>query len=55
MNKETIGFLRDICKIKEYQNKPSVTNQGQCLDGYSALVNYNDIADKIKKYLERKK
>ena len=44
--KET-ELLERIAKVREYQNKPSIANQGQCLDGYSALANYNQIADEI--------
>jgi len=49
---QLIGFLRSIVLVLEYQNKPSFSNQGQCLDGYSALANYNGIAKKIKQFLK---
>ena len=54
ISKKDVAFvyLRQICEILEYQNKPSIANQGQCLDGISALHNYNQLAAKIKKFLE---
>ena len=46
-------LLKSVYQIKEYQNKLGIANQGQCLDGYSALANYNDIADEIKQFLDK--
>ena len=51
--KHAIDLLKKVCQVKEYQNKPSIANQGQCLDGYSALANYNGLADKIKVFLDK--
>jgi hypothetical protein len=48
---DELTFLKQIVEVLEYQSKPSVVNQGQCLDGYSALANYNAIAADIKDFL----
>ena len=40
-------FIRQIVFVRIKQNVESVSNQGQAMDGYSALANYNDIADRI--------
>ena len=48
----TFNLLRQVCDILECQNKPSIANQGQVLDGYSALANYNSVAKKIAKFLK---
>jgi hypothetical protein len=53
VNHQAIELLNAICRIREYQDKPSLANQGQCLDGYSALASYNDIADKARQLLQR--
>lgn len=44
-------YTGTIGRIKN-QSKPSITNQGQALDGYSALANYNGVAEKINKFLK---
>jgi len=49
---EAIRLLKAVYDVKIYQDKPSVSNQGQCLDGYSALANFNGLADKIEKFLK---
>ena len=49
---EANRLLKEVWLIKEYQSKPAISNQGQCLDGFSALANYDSMAEKIKKYLE---
>jgi hypothetical protein len=51
LNAEAKKLLEDVARILEYQSKESVANQGQCLDGYSALANYNSVAEKIKTFL----
>lgn len=50
--KECIILLEELVRVLEYQSKPSIANQGQCLDGYSALANYNEIARRAKQYLK---
>lgn len=49
---EAIGLLKAVYDVKIYQKKPSVASQGQCLDGFSALANFNGLADKIEKFLD---
>ena len=49
---KAVELLKSVYQVREYQDKPSIANQGQCLDGYSALANFNGIADKIKIFLE---
>lgn len=46
-------LLKKVVDIRNYQEKPSIANQGQNLDGYSALASYNELADKIKDYLRQ--
>ncbi len=43
-------LLRSVTFVKHRQDKPSLANQGQCLDGFSALHNYNHIAERIDAY-----
>ena len=54
MTKE-LEYLKAIVQVLAGQYHPAVSNQGQCLDGYSALANYNDIAEKISKFLKEVK
>lgn len=49
---KAIELLKAVCLIKKYQDVSSMANQGQCLDGYSALANYNGIVTAIEKFLE---
>lgn len=51
LRRQALRLLKDVSNIRDYQDRPSIANQGQCLDGYSALANYNDIAEKIAKFL----
>lgn len=53
LNKEALELLKEVVDIRAYQHKPSIANQGQCLDGYSALANYNGLADKIEIFLRK--
>ncbi len=46
-------LLESVVRVLIYQNKPSIANQGQALDGYMALANYNGIAEKIQKFLKK--
>ena len=43
-------LLQEVVDIKEAQG-PRFSNQGQPLDGYAALYNYNAVADKIKHFM----
>lgn len=47
----SIEFLRLVVDVLEGQDKPSIANQGQCLDGFSALSNFNSVAEKIRIFL----
>ena len=49
------NFLKTLVDIHDAKDKPSVSNQGQCMDGYSQFYNYNMLAKKVKKYLEENK
>ena len=51
--KKAIKLLRAVYRVREYQTKPSFANQGQCLEGYSSLHNYDLMADKIKTFLDK--
>jgi len=44
------AFLNDMVKIKNASE--SVSNQGQALDGYSQLANYNGLTEEVEKFLE---
>ena len=48
---EAIILLSQFSDILRYQTQPSVANQGQTLDGYSALESYNRMAEKAQKFL----
>ena len=48
---ELLKILDDLIAIKE--GKPSFANQGQSMNGYSQLYNYNALADKAKKLKEK--
>ncbi len=50
-NYKALDFLHEIVNVLEYQEKPSICNQGQCLDGFSALANYNELAREIRDYI----
>ena len=47
-----IELLQEVSDTLYYMNNPSVSNQGQCLDGYSALANFTSIAHKIQEFLD---
>ena len=47
---DAIHLLQQLIKIREYQDKPSIANQGQCLDGISALAHYNYLAADVEKF-----
>ena len=51
MNLTERKLLQQIVDILHYQEKPSVANQGQALDGFSALANYNGVAKEVEQYL----
>ena len=44
------GILEELIKIRD--GSESVANQGQALDGYAQLANYNNLADDAKAFLE---
>lgn len=50
--RQAISFLKSVALVLDYQSKPSLANQGQCLDGFAALANYNALAVKIKRFLD---
>lgn len=54
MTKTMMYLIEDLVKIHEaYHNGDEVVaNQGQALDGFSALANYDDIARRLKHELE---
>lgn len=49
-----VGILRELINVLyAYENKNNIfSNQGQALDGYSALANLLSIANKAKDLLE---
>lgn len=49
----SIDLLKSVVLVLEYQSQPSIANQGQSLDGFSALANYNSLAEKIKGFLNK--
>ena len=53
--KELLRLMQELADVHDaYHNHTElVSNQGQALDGYSALANYDDIARRIKEELER--
>lgn len=53
--KELLRLLQEMADIYDayHGGTELVSNQGQPLDGYSALANYDDVARQIKKELER--
>lgn len=53
--KEMLKLLEAVCEIRDSEDKESFSNQGQAMDGFSMLANYNDIADQIKKFLDNNK
>lgn len=50
-SKEMKQFLIKIANIRKNYKK-MIVNQGQTMDGYSQLYNYNCIADEIIEFLE---
>jgi hypothetical protein len=51
--KRAVQLLREVVAIQDAQDihNPSFANQGQAMDGYSALYNYNSVANKIRQFL----
>lgn len=56
MNATEKKILKQLINILDaYENKDTLTgNQGQALDGYSALANFISIAEKARNYLSGK-
>jgi hypothetical protein len=54
MNKDIESICKDIIKVYDMLNNKEelVSNQGQSLDGYSALANFNEYALKLKQLME---
>ena len=60
---EVMKTLNDLIWIRECSTSPTFSNQGQGMDGFTMLANYNGLADKvlatesrvINRYLIRKK
>jgi len=54
MTKTMMYLIEDLIKVHEaYHNGDElVSNQGQALDGFSALANYDDIARQLKYEME---
>lgn len=52
--KEEIAFFERMVAILHAQSdgKATFANQGQAMDGYSALANYNGLAKEVDEYLE---
>jgi len=44
------AFLNDMIRIKN--GNESIATQGQALDGYSQLANYNGLAEQVEQFLE---
>jgi len=44
------GFLTELINIRN--GAESIANQGQALDGYAQLANYNDLANRVEEFLE---
>lgn len=49
----TISFLRDFVNIEEHMKKPSFANQGQALDGISALANFRSLVPQATELLKQ--
>lgn len=56
MNNSIEEILNQYLLILEAQKtgSPLVSNQGQSMDGYSALANYNNVTEVLKNFLEKK-
>jgi hypothetical protein len=44
---EIMKILNDLVYLRQNAHNPSIANQGQAMDGFSMLYNYNNIVDKI--------
>ena len=49
---KAIELLKKVAWVKLAQKTPTFANQGQCLDGFSALANFNAVAREILYFLE---
>ena len=52
---KVLKLLKEVAWVKMAQEKPTFSNQGQCMDGFSALANFNAVARKILYFLEENK
>jgi hypothetical protein len=48
--KELIDIINNLIRVLDAQKEGTLllTNQGQALDGYSALANYNSLVEELK-------
>ena len=54
LSHNAIDHLKKIVRIYEMgkAGTPAISAQGQAMDGYTQLANYNDLAEKAKKIIE---